>query len=77
MRSPEKRAVSIHCVGICLALTAVVFAIYGQVAHHDFVRFDDDVYLSSNPEVSRGLRWSGLIWAFTTFHASNWHPLTW
>src|SRR5206468_3010416 len=25
----------------------------------------------------RGLDWQGIKWAFTTRHASNWHPLTW
>src|SRR5208282_4215027 len=25
----------------------------------------------------RGLTLGGLVWAFTTFHAANWHPLTW
>src|SRR5438552_212572 len=27
--------------------------------------------------VNRGITGAGLAWAFTTFHATNWHPLTW
>jgi hypothetical protein len=27
--------------------------------------------------VNRGVTLSGLAWAFTTFYATNWHPLTW
>jgi len=27
--------------------------------------------------VNRGVTLAGLAWAFTTFHAANWHPLTW
>jgi tetratricopeptide (TPR) repeat protein len=27
--------------------------------------------------VQKGLTWTGIKWAFTTGHASNWHPLTW
>ena len=27
--------------------------------------------------VNRGVTRAGLAWAFTTFHAANWHPLTW
>ena len=27
--------------------------------------------------VNRGVTLAGLAWAFTTFHAGNWHPLTW
>ncbi len=27
--------------------------------------------------VNRGVTSAGLVWAFTTFYATNWHPLTW
>ncbi len=27
--------------------------------------------------VQAGLTWDGFHWAFTSFHAANWHPLTW
>ena len=27
--------------------------------------------------VNRGVTLAGLAWAFTTFYAGNWHPLTW
>ena len=27
--------------------------------------------------VNRGVTGAGLVWAFTTFHVANWHPLTW
>jgi tetratricopeptide (TPR) repeat protein len=27
--------------------------------------------------VLKGISWAGIKWAFTTLHASNWHPLTW
>src|SRR5262249_13736344 len=26
---------------------------------------------------NRGVTLGGLVWAFTTFHEANWHPLTW
>src|SRR5207237_2405472 len=38
---------------------------------------DDDVYIRNNPMVIAGLTLKGVAWAFTTFHAANWHPLTW
>ena len=25
----------------------------------------------------RGLSWDGLVWAFSSVHGSNWHPVTW
>jgi hypothetical protein len=27
--------------------------------------------------VNRGVTAAGIAWAFTTFYAANWHPLTW
>ncbi len=29
------------------------------------------------PLVKMGLTMAGIRWAFTTFYAGNWHPLTW
>jgi tetratricopeptide (TPR) repeat protein len=62
---------------IAIALVAAVAGVYAPVARHPFIGFDDDVYIYENPPVKAGLSWAGVIWAFTRFHASNWHPLTW
>jgi tetratricopeptide (TPR) repeat protein len=62
---------------ISFGLLVAVLAIYGQVRSHAFVSFDDPIYVTENPQVRSGLTWSGLVWAFTTFHDSNWFPLTW
>ena len=62
---------------ICIFLAVVTFAVYLPVRNHDFVHYDDDVYVTDNPEVKSGLSWQGIKWAFTTGHGSNWHPLTW
>src|SRR5207302_210805 len=52
-------------------------AVYAQVARHDFINFDDPDYVVTNPHVSSGLSAANIAWAFTHYHASNWHPLTW
>jgi tetratricopeptide (TPR) repeat protein len=62
---------------ICVGLLIAVFAVYGQVATHVFINFDDPIYVTENPQVRTGLTWDGVAWAFTTFHDSNWFPLTW
>ena len=49
---------------------------FGQTLGHDFVNYDDPIYVSENPAVHAGLNWSGIIWAFTHVHSHNWHPLT-
>jgi tetratricopeptide (TPR) repeat protein len=55
----------------------VTVGIYWKVKNFDFVNFDDELYVTENIQVQRGLSWQGIVWAFTTFHASNWHPMTW
>jgi tetratricopeptide (TPR) repeat protein len=62
---------------ICLGLALAVLAAYGPVWRAGFITFDDPVYVTANPHVQGGLSWAGLIWAFTTGDATNWHPLTW
>jgi len=42
-----------------------------------FINYDDADYVTGNRFVKNGLTWTDIQWAFTTFHASNWHPLTW
>src|SRR5437762_946061 len=62
---------------ILLGLAVVTFAIYAQVIGHQFITLDDPTYIRENPMVNRGVTLGGVAWAFTTFHATNWHPLTW
>jgi protein O-mannosyl-transferase len=62
-------------IGFVLAFATIV--VYAQVVGHQFISLDDDTYIRENPIVAGGLSFSGVAWAFTTFHAANWHPLTW
>ena len=50
---------------------------FGQTLHYEFTNYDDSDYVTRNAQVGRGLTWEGIAWAFTHFHAANWHPLTW
>lgn len=61
---------------IALALFVTTVAVYVPVWPNEFVHFDDDVYITANPHVQRGLTAEGVKWAFTSAEASNWHPLT-
>ena len=60
-----------------VVLVAITFGAFGRVAENEFVHFDDPKYIVENPHVTAGLTSEGVSWAFTTGHASNWHPLTW
>ncbi len=62
---------------ICALLALATFLVFAPAIYHDFVNYDDPDYVSSNAHVKAGLTGDGIVWAFTTGHASNWHPLTW
>jgi Flp pilus assembly protein TadD len=47
------------------------------VGDHEFINYDDNAYITDNAQVQKGLTSKGIIWAFTTSHTGNWHPLTW
>ena len=62
---------------IGLALALITLLVYLPATRDDFVNYDDQDYVTENLVVQKGLTWSGIEWAFTTGHASNWHPITW
>ena len=72
--SPNRRFLTLS---ICLVLILALLASFWYVKDSEFVSFDDYIYVVDNPPVKAGLTFKGVIWAFTTTHASNWHPLTW
>lgn len=51
--------------------------VFGRAWRNDFITLDDGQYILLNPDVVQGLTARFLAWAFSTFHAANWHPLTW
>ncbi|MEJ7710854.1 MAG: hypothetical protein WKF84_13570 [Pyrinomonadaceae bacterium] len=51
--------------------------IYQPVKDNDFINFDDDMYVTDNSRVQSGLSWHNVGWAFKSFEASNYHPVTW
>lgn len=62
---------------VAAGLLALVLVVYGRTIGFGFVNFDDHIYVSGNPYVRQGLSRDGVLWAFGSFHGSNWHPLTW
>ena len=63
--------------GLVLLLSVVTLAVFARVTAFDFLNYDDPLYVTANPQVPRGLSVEGVRWAFTTFTAANWHPVTW
>ena len=61
-------------MAVLLALVSIV--LYWPATGHDFVNYDDDVYVTSNIYVQNGLTLEGIKWACFNPVCYNWHPLT-
>jgi len=64
-------------IWIILSLVILTLAVFWQVKDNEFTNYDDNLYVTENPRVQAGLTFENVTWAFTAFHAGNWHPLTW
>ena len=62
---------------VCLVLAVVTGAAFWGVRANDFVTYDDYAYVPENRQVQQGVTTQSIAWAFTTFYAANWFPLTW
>jgi Flp pilus assembly protein TadD len=61
---------------IAALLALVTIALYWPAMRHDFVNYDDDLYVTMNVHVQNGLTLENVKWAFLNPVAANWHPLT-
>jgi protein O-mannosyl-transferase len=60
---------------ISIALVILVLPVYIQVAHFEFVNYDDPDYVTNNPHIV--LRAANVWWAITSGYAGNWIPVSW
>ncbi len=79
-RRPGELSSGVHdrsiTVGIYLLLIGLSLAVFSQTIRYNFVNFDDDRYVYNAPAIQAGLTLKGIVAAFTSQHARNWHPLT-
>src|SRR5271155_5641783 len=79
-KRPQARQSNISRIPVlvtCLLIGLAILAVYSQTFGYGFVSFDDGTYVYQNRMIKSGFSVHSLAWAFTTFYASNWHPLTW
>jgi protein O-mannosyl-transferase len=63
---------------IAVLLGLVTIALFWPATGHDFINYDDDVYVYENAHVQSGLSWEGMKWAVRdTEQAAYWAPLMW
>ena len=75
-KTAEKKKSDRIALTICFLLALMVWGVFGQTLRHEFVNYDDDLYVYDNPFISRGVTLAGADWAITHPHGGNWHPLT-
>ena len=63
-------------VGVCVFLVLAVLVVFAQTARFQFVNYDDEESVYSNPVVAQGLSIQAVGWAFTHAQTANWIPLT-
>lgn len=73
--TPEGRN-SRRAVLLAIGLFMLTLAAFAPALTNGFVRYDDDDYVIENDHVRAGLTWDGVLWAFRSTEAANWHPLT-
>ncbi len=63
----------------CLFLAVLTLAVYWPLQNHDFINFDDDIYVTENKYIHKGITTKSVIWAFSFSGSENtyWQPVTW
>lgn len=62
-------------IGIFLIVSTSI--VYWQLGGHEFINFDDTLYVTENPQVKSGITMEGITWAFGFTDRAYWHPITW
>lgn len=64
-------------VVISIFLFLLVLTVFWPVQHHDFVNYDDNLYVQDNYRLAEGLTAKSLQWMLTATDGGLWHPVTW
>jgi tetratricopeptide (TPR) repeat protein len=75
-KAEPPRGAGIRLAGLAILAGAIAFALYLPVGGSAFLDFDDNLYVTENAAVLRGLDGVSARAAFTRPVAGNWHPVT-
>jgi tetratricopeptide (TPR) repeat protein len=80
---PEPRRIAIESLPwttrewkLAAILVALAIAVFGQLASHTFLNYDDGQFIYENDAVKQGLTGSSIGWALTSA-SIGWYPTTW
>jgi len=60
-----------------ILLIVITLTAYWNIRYHEFIFFDDQIYITNNRHVHEGFSKESLVWAFTNTDTGHWHPITW
>ena len=66
-----------RAVWLGAAIVLLTLAVFAPVLHHDFLEYDDDVYVTANPNLREGPTPAAIWQALREPYEANWIPLTW
>ncbi|HIJ86956.1 MAG TPA: hypothetical protein HPP97_04640 [Desulfuromonadales bacterium] len=58
------------------AIMLITLLVFSPVVWHDFISFDDDIFVYANSNIASGITFEVMRWAFTTGYEANWVPLS-
>jgi len=62
---------------VAVFLVGATVVVFLPVLDNGFICLDDGKYVTGNRRLLGGFTPENVLWSFTTFHAANWHPVTW
>ena len=63
---------------VCLVLAVWTLVVFWPSLDGEFLRYDEEAYVTKNPVVQQGLTGESVAWAFSLdTRTIYWHPLTW
>ena len=64
---------------VCAFIILSIAAVYWQVSNHEFIAFDDGLYVTENVHIKKGFTAESIKWAFSFNNEEGfyWHPLVW
>jgi protein O-mannosyl-transferase len=71
----QRTDVSKRLAVVCLL--SITLLLYSPVRNHEFLTYDDPLYVTDNPHVRSGVNYENILWACSALDVSNWHPVTW
>ena len=67
----------IYNIIILSAIIGLAILAYWGIHNHQFLNFDDDMYVLTNYHIYTGITFENIKWAFSFDSESYWHPMTW